>query len=152
MTPWPGVADRFWAKVDKSGDCWLWTAGTNGRGYGTFWASPSYVRAHRYSYELANGIVLTPDIYVDHKCHNTLCVRPDHLVAGPPKKNSENRKGATKRSKSGVRGVGWDKRHRKWRASVGHHGRSIHVGYFDLLEDAERAVQAKREELYGVVM
>lgn len=30
---------RFWEKVDKSGDCWTWTAATNQYGYGVFRAS-----------------------------------------------------------------------------------------------------------------
>lgn len=30
------VAERFWSKVDKTDDCWLWTAATNRRGYGQF--------------------------------------------------------------------------------------------------------------------
>jgi DNA-binding XRE family transcriptional regulator len=28
------VADRFWAKVQKGPDCWLWTASTGTSGYG----------------------------------------------------------------------------------------------------------------------
>jgi hypothetical protein len=30
------TAARFWRKVDRSGDCWLWTAGVDRRGYGRF--------------------------------------------------------------------------------------------------------------------
>jgi hypothetical protein len=30
------VEDRFWAKVDRSGDCWLWTGGVSNGGYGAF--------------------------------------------------------------------------------------------------------------------
>lgn len=28
--------DRFWAKVDKTDSCWLWTASVKPKGYGQF--------------------------------------------------------------------------------------------------------------------
>lgn len=73
-------ADRFWAKVEKTDTCWLWTAGTNGCGYGRFWFDGRFVYAHRWAYEqvhdtIASGLVL------DHLCRNPSCVRPDHLEA-----------------------------------------------------------------------
>jgi len=27
------VSARFWSKVDKSGDCWIWTGARDGKGY-----------------------------------------------------------------------------------------------------------------------
>ena len=41
--------DRFWSRVDMSGDCWLWTRGLNGVGYGMYDA-PHKVLAHRYAW------------------------------------------------------------------------------------------------------
>lgn len=29
-------AERFWDKVQKTAVCWVWTAGKNNKGYGTF--------------------------------------------------------------------------------------------------------------------
>ena len=48
----PGVRgtpeERFWAKVDKSGDCWLWTGAVDkGTGYGRFWNGERTVLPHR---------------------------------------------------------------------------------------------------------
>lgn len=31
---------RFWTKVDKTDGCWLWTAGTQSRGYGAIGYAP----------------------------------------------------------------------------------------------------------------
>ncbi|MGN6754951.1 MAG: hypothetical protein ACTHMJ_01035, partial [Thermomicrobiales bacterium] len=28
------IAERFWEKVDRSGECWLWTGTLDGHGYG----------------------------------------------------------------------------------------------------------------------
>jgi hypothetical protein len=48
-------AARFWAKVDKSGECWNWTAQKGLYGHGLFKVEGVRVGAHRYSWTLANG-------------------------------------------------------------------------------------------------
>jgi hypothetical protein len=40
-------SDRFWRHVDKTEDCWLWTASTTHNGYGQFNDSTTMVRADR---------------------------------------------------------------------------------------------------------
>jgi hypothetical protein len=79
-TPRIPVSERFWAKVDKSGDCWLWTANKN-LGYGRFWLHDTItVMAHRWAYEETHGPI--PDeLEIDHLCRNRACVRPTHLEA-----------------------------------------------------------------------
>lgn len=96
-----GEANRFWSKVDKTGDCWIWTGGKHASGYGKFWRDDGRAaRPHRWSYENANGPI--PDgLDIDHRCHNDdpacvagvncrhrLCVNPDHLEAVTPKVNN----------------------------------------------------------------
>lgn len=70
--------ERFWAKIDASGACWMWTASTNGVGYGQFWNGSRLVKAHRWSYERFVGPI--PDgLQLDHLCRNRACVDPAHL-------------------------------------------------------------------------
>lgn len=66
---------RFWAKVNKTDSCWLWTAATDKDGYGLFTiAKRRMIRAHHY---LAGKP--TPGLVWDHLCRARSCVRPDHL-------------------------------------------------------------------------
>lgn len=77
---------RFWAKVEKTGDCWFWTAGLFPAGYGSFWLNGRSVYAHRVAYELLRGR-LGPRAVLDHTCRNRSCVNPWHLKSGTHRQN-----------------------------------------------------------------
>lgn len=78
---------RFWGKVDKSTDCWLWTAHLNENGYGTFELDEKTVKAHRVSFEAEFGPI-PAGMLIGHSCDRNYasgdityrrCVRPSHL-------------------------------------------------------------------------
>lgn len=138
---------RFWVKVDKSGDCWNWTASMNNKGYGQFRLEGRSQQAHRCAFIFANGGI-PEGLMIDHICHNRRCVNPAHLRAVTNKQNEENRAGANASSSTGVRGVGWHKAARKWSASVTSEGKFHHAGLFLTKHEAEAAVIAKRIELF----
>lgn len=78
------LADRFWAKVDKSGGpdaCWPWLAAVNGAGYGIIRLRGKNIRAHRVAWELASG-QLNDRVHVLHRCDNPPCVNTAHLFTG----------------------------------------------------------------------
>ena len=76
---------RFWAKVNKTDTCWLWTAAAP-NGYGQIGAGGKTLRAHRVAYEMLVGPI-PEGLQLDHLCRVTLCVNPNHLE---PVTNREN--------------------------------------------------------------
>jgi hypothetical protein len=80
------VAERFWSKVDTSGECWLWTGAINPTGYGALGRGVNS-GAHRVSWQLHYGEI-PPGMEVCHRCDVRSCVRPDHLFLGPHADNA----------------------------------------------------------------
>lgn len=73
------VEDRFWPKVEVTGFCWNWTAGTV-KGYGVIGLGGKQgkqVYSHRWAYEHLVGQI-PEGLEIDHLCRNTRCVNPDH--------------------------------------------------------------------------
>ena len=84
------VEQRFWAKVDKSGDCWEWQGSKRKDGYGRFRISAQVHQAHRVVYELTYGSI--PDgLLVRHTCDNPSCCNPEHLITGTDLDNSNDK-------------------------------------------------------------
>jgi len=141
------LEERFWAKVEKTDTCWNWT-GSKVKGYGNFGVGQrKNAYSHRVSYELAYGPI-PEGMNIDHQCHNKACVNPSHLNPVTIQQNSENRSGAQVNSRTGVRGVIWNKAARKYEASVVVHQKRHYVGLFESLAEAEAAVIAKRNSLH----
>jgi len=82
---------RFWEKVDKSGDCWVWTGNKTGNmGYGVFRTGKTKTRAHRYSYELHKGPI-QKGMLILHTCDTPTCIKPSHLILGTHQSNTDDR-------------------------------------------------------------
>lgn len=83
--------ERFTAKV---GDCVIWTGGKNRQGYGVISTIEGgrriSRRAHRVSYEMANGPIPNGS-HILHSCDNPSCVNPKHLRVGTHQENMDDK-------------------------------------------------------------
>ena len=85
----PTWEQRFWKKVDKTDNCWMWTGAVNRvTGYGMLEVGTlkkrRMVAAHRLSWFIATGDLperTTTGLVIDHLCEQKRCVNPSHLQA-----------------------------------------------------------------------
>lgn len=144
---------RYWSKVaqpDAETGCMVWLGYVSSVGYGRFNARRGGrtltvpLDAHRVGFILAGG-TLDADSVVDHICLNRACQNPTHLRPATLGQNQQHRTGANRNSRSGARGVIPDRD--KWRVQIGFEGRTIGVGTYATVEEAQEAATAARLEL-----
>lgn len=87
-----------------------------------------------------------PDgLEVDHINGNTLDNRRENLRTATHQQNLENRaRGANSNSSTGVRGVHWDKRTKKFQAQIRAGGVTKYLGRFTDLDEARAATEKAR--------
>ncbi|WP_018428259.1 HNH endonuclease [Hoeflea sp. 108] len=73
-------------RLDRSGDCWLWTGKTDERGRGRVWRDGKLKLHHRAVWEALFGPIPTGAMLCHH-CDNPRCANPDHLYVGDGKTN-----------------------------------------------------------------
>lgn len=72
---------RFVGYIDRRADGhWIWTGGTNSKGYGRFWFNGQVYYSHRVSYRMFKGSI-PHRVTVGHKplCNIPSCICPSHL-------------------------------------------------------------------------
>jgi HNH endonuclease len=75
--PRPTLEQRFWAQVDKTETCWLWTGVQFSTGYGQIKVNRKTSLAHRIAWYLTTGAM--PGGPLHHSCGVKHCVNPAHL-------------------------------------------------------------------------
>lgn len=75
-------AQLFWAKVNRTEGCWIWTGSIKPRnGYGNVMIQGENHNAHRWAYAEAKGPI-PKGMEVMHTCDVPACVNPDHMKLG----------------------------------------------------------------------
>jgi len=103
------------------------------------------IKLHRYIMDIHNG---DPAILVDHINHNKNDNRRENLRIVNTPQNSMN-KGLTKRNTSGVAGVSYDKRDKRWDAYINWNYKKISLGSFADFNDAVKARKDAEEKYFG---
>lgn len=91
------IEKRFWAKVEKGDECWLWTGLLSPGGHGVTSYKGKSIGAHRLSWIIYNGEIPTDEHgytfrkIICHTCDNKNCVNPDHLYLGDHQSNATDR-------------------------------------------------------------
>lgn len=101
------------------------------------------MRLHRYLTDCPEGYV------PDHINHNTLDNRKANLRIVTQAVNLQNKSGAYRSSKSGVRGVHFHKASGKWCGTV-QIDYKVHYELFDTIAEATQYVESTRKKLFAL--
>jgi hypothetical protein len=92
------LQEKLNAHIDRSGECWVWTAGRTALGYGQLWFDGRMWYAHRCMWIVTYGPI-PAGMEIAHACDNPPCLRPDHLFLASHRENLADavRKGRVER-------------------------------------------------------
>jgi len=150
----PETGNLFWRFRDVSffkteGECKRWhnryggkpAGGIRGGGYVDVKIFDRHLSAHRVAWAIHHNT--WPTDQIDHINGERADNRIVNLRDATNQENNKNRKLPCNNT-SGVMGVSWNKQKAKWVAHIRVDGKTIHLGYFDTIEDAA-AARAKAE-------
>lgn len=84
------LLSRLYSRVERCGECWLFTGSTGNSGYGKLRIGKSKdVAAHRVSYAAHHGPIPN-GMCVLHSCDVRRCVNPAHLGIGTKRDNTQD--------------------------------------------------------------
>ena len=86
---------------------------------------------------------------IDHINGNGLDNRKENLRFTTNQQNGFNRKNPNKNNKLGVKGVRCVKNRKKFKAQIRLNGKSIHLGCFNILGDADSVYRIAEEKYFG---
>ena len=92
--------------------------------------------------------VTDPKVYVDHRDGDGLNNCRINIRRCTPAENVQNR-AINKNSKSGIKGVRWNKQRSKWTSQLCHNKKRYFIGHFDDKSEAEKAYKEKAMRLFG---
>ena len=137
------IVDR--AYVVKAGDvagCSI-TFPHNNKSYIHIRVDGVLYKAHRLAWIYVHGDIDDND-QIDHINNNSTDNRLSNLRVVTGQENSMNKR-KYKNNKSGYTGV--NKLGNRWRATIAHENKKIHIGVFDTIEEAVKARKDKQVEL-----
>lgn len=142
----------YWAVIDAADAAdvgrFNWFA-TSEKGAKIYAARTTPGSGREYLHQFVAALAgISIDQHVDHRNTNTFDCRRSNLRSATNAQNHWNT-GARSDNISGVKGVFWDSRDRKWRAEIRVNRRKIYLGYFADLQDAVEARRIATAEYHG---
>lgn len=101
------------------------------------------VRMHRIIMNAPHGV------QVDHRNNNGLFNCRENLRLCSNQQNGFNKKNPRKDNKLGIKGVCFNKNLNKFHARIMINGKGIHLGYYNVLGDADSAYRIAEEKYFG---
>jgi hypothetical protein len=140
------LEEKILARVERQGDCLVWTKTVDNYGYGQFRRGPGG-KLRRVHLLVADIVFpsIPPGREIDHSCRNRRCVNPSHLAFTTHAENMQNL-GLDPRNTSGYRGVTFDKSRQKWLAQMTVAGVNRFLGRYNTPEEAAQAASQARAE------
>ena len=142
----PETGDLRWIGRGKGIRSGAIAGSVGSRGYRTIRVNHHRYKAHRLAWLMHHGAD-PGELQVDHRDCNPANNRISNLRLASPEQNIHNSQ-LSRSNKSGVKGVCWATRKRKWKASLEAWGVVHHLGWFTHLQDAIDAVTEARLRLH----
>ena len=89
------------------------------------------------------------EFYTDHVDGNGLNNLKSNLRLATNQENMQNKKQPHRNNKLGIKGVHWNKREEKFVAHIQFNNKRIHLGYFNVLGDADSDYRKAEEKYFG---
>ena len=121
-------------------------AGTASNHYHQICINYTLYRTHRIIWAYHYG---PSQLSIDHINGNSFDNHIENLRECTNAENQYNRK-KSKNNASGVKGISWSKQKQKWRGRILFDGKEFHIGFFEKLQEAKKAIEQKRTILHGV--
>ena len=129
----------------KEGSICGWTTVCNGTKYKKININYKTYYLHQIIYLYHHGYI--PE-YIDHKDGNSLNNKIENLRSATQSQNCANQKLRTTNT-SGIKGVVFNKKTKKWTASIMVKGKHISLGHFLKIEDAKKAYEIGSIKYFG---
>lgn len=85
----PERIERYSMPIPESG-CIVWTSTVGSNGYPFLEHRGKIIYLHKYVYKMINGPI-PKGLWILHKCDVKSCINPNHLYAGTPTQNAQDR-------------------------------------------------------------
>lgn len=74
------------SSIDQETGCWNWNGSLINKGYGQISIKGKNCQPHRISWKVFVGEI-PKGMQINHKCHNSKCINPEHLYTGTQQEN-----------------------------------------------------------------